>query len=92
MITWIWPHLGQVFRLDRRFTNLSTGEVECEVRYGLTSLTVQMADPKRLLMIVRSEWGIENGLHYRRDVTFQEDQTRMTEKSMGRTMAIILID
>lgn len=84
-----WPHLGQVFRLDRRFTNLSTGEVECEVRYGLTSLTAQIADPKRLLKIVRSEWGIENGLHYRRDVTFQEDQTRMTEKTMGRAMAII---
>jgi predicted transposase YbfD/YdcC len=84
-----WPHLGQVFRLDRRFTNLSTGEVECEVRYGLTSLTAQIADPKRLLKIVRSEWGIENGLHYRRDVTFQEDQTRMIEKTMGRAMAII---
>jgi len=83
-----WPHLGQVFRLDRRFTHLSTGVVECEVRYGLTSLTVQKAGPKRLLKITRSEWGIENGLHYRRDVTFQEDQTRMT-KTMGRAMAII---
>ena len=84
-----WPHLGQVFRLDRRFTDLSTGVVECEVRYGITSLSAQIADPKRLLKIVRSEWGIENGLHYRRDVTFQEDQTRMTEKAMGRAMAII---
>jgi len=29
------------------------------------------------------------GLHYRRDVTYQEDQTRMTDKRTGRTMAII---
>lgn len=84
-----WPHLGQVFKLERRFTQLSTGETEYEVQYGLTSLTAQLASPERLLKIVRSEWGIESGLHYRRDVTFQEDQTRMTNKSMGRAMAII---
>jgi predicted transposase YbfD/YdcC len=84
-----WPHLGQVFKLERRFTYLSTGLVETEVQYGLTSLTAQEADPKRLLKIIRSEWGIENGLHYRRDVTFQEDQTRLTVKSMGRVMATI---
>ena len=84
-----WPHLSQVFKLERRVTFLSTGLVETEIQYGLTSLTAQEADPKRLLTIVRSEWGIENGLHYRRDVTFQEDQTRMTVKSMGRVMATI---
>jgi predicted transposase YbfD/YdcC len=65
-----WPHLGQVFKLERRFTSLATGEVKTEVQYGLTSLTSKQASPKRLLSIVRSEWSIENGLHYRRDVTF----------------------
>jgi predicted transposase YbfD/YdcC len=84
-----WPYLGQVFKLERRFTSLATGEIESEVRYGLTSLTAQKASPKQLLSIVRSEWGIENGLHYRRDVTFQEDQTRMTNKNMGRVMTTI---
>jgi predicted transposase YbfD/YdcC len=84
-----WPHLGQVFMLERRFTCLATGEVESEVQYGLTSLSAHAASPERILAIVRSEWGIECGLHYRRDVTFAEDQTRMTQKSMGRVMAII---
>lgn len=84
-----WPHLGQVFMLERRFTNLATGEISCEVQYGLTSLTAQAANPERILSIIRSEWGIESGLHYRRDVTFEEDKTRMTRKSMGRVMAII---
>jgi len=84
-----WPHLGQVFMLERRFTYLATGHIECEVQYGLTSLSTQEASPERILAIVRSEWGIESGLHYRRDVTFQEDQTRMSQKSMGRVMAII---
>ena len=84
-----WPHLSQVFKLERRVTLLATGRVETETQYGLTSLTAQEAAPKRLLSIVRSEWAIENGLHYRRDVTFQEDQTRITVKSMARVTAII---
>jgi len=84
-----WPFLGQVFMLERRFTCLATGEVSREVQYGLTSLSSQAANPERILTIIRSEWGIESGLHYRRDVTFEEDQTRMTNKSMGRVMAII---
>lgn len=84
-----WPYLGQVFKLERRFTSLATGQVEIEVQYGLTSLTPQKANPQRLLAIVRSGWAIENCLHYRRDVTFQEDQTRMSDKKMGRAMAII---
>lgn len=84
-----WPHLAQVFKLERRFTYLATGVVETEVQFGLTSLTAQQADPRRLLKITRSEWGIENGLHYRRDVTFQEDHTRMTVKRFARVMATI---
>jgi predicted transposase YbfD/YdcC len=84
-----WPHLGQVFKLERCFTYPATGLVETEVQYGLTSLNSQKAGPKRLLRVIRSEWGIENGLHYRRDVTFEEDHTRMTVKSLGRVMATI---
>jgi predicted transposase YbfD/YdcC len=84
-----WPEVAQVFKLERRFVNLATGEVDQEVRYGLTSLSSQKANPKRLLEIVRSEWGIENSLHYRRDVTFQEDATRMTHKNVARAMAAI---
>jgi predicted transposase YbfD/YdcC len=84
-----WPYLEQVFKLERRFITLASGQVESEVQYGLTSLSAREASPERLLGIVRSEWGIESGLHYRRDVTFQEDQTRMTDKRMGRVMATI---
>jgi predicted transposase YbfD/YdcC len=84
-----WPYLAQVFKLERRFTYLATGEVKHEVQYGLTSLTSQEANPKRLLEIICSQSGIENGIHYQRDVTFQEASTRMTHKSKGRVMAII---
>jgi len=84
-----WPAVAQVFRLERRFTNLASGEVDQEVRYGLTSLSGCEASPERLLEIVRSEWGIENGLHYRRDVTFHEDEMRITHRTTARAMATI---
>jgi predicted transposase YbfD/YdcC len=84
-----WPALGQVFKLERCFTTLATGAVYRQVHYGLTSLTAADASPARLLAMVRSEWGIENGLHYRRDKTFQEDQTRMTHPALGRAMACL---
>ena len=84
-----WPHVAQVFKIERRFTYLATGHVYHEIQYGLTSLTAQEASPQRLLEIVRSVWEIENGLHYRRDVTFQEDGTHMTCKTMAHIVAAI---
>jgi len=84
-----WPSMSQVFMLTRHFTCLATGKIHHEIQYGLTSLTPQQAGPELLLEIVRSEWGIENGLHYRRDVTFHEDQTRMTRKPMARAISMI---
>lgn len=47
------------------------------------------ADPRTLLSFTRTYWGIENGLHHRRDVTFDEDATRLTQGSAGRVMAIL---
>jgi len=65
-----WPHLAQVFKLEHHFTCLAIGVVETEVQFELTSLTAEQADPRRLLIITHSECGIENSLHYRRDVTY----------------------
>lgn len=84
-----WPSVQQVFKLERRFTYENSGKVHHEIHYGLTSLSAPQATPKKLLEIARSEWGIENGLHYRRDVTFNEDKTRMTRKAMAHAMTCI---
>jgi predicted transposase YbfD/YdcC len=84
-----WPGLEQVFRLDRQRIDLKTGEIEEEVVYGLTSLSPMEASPVRLLEITRAYWGVENGLHYRRDVTFREDATRLTKGHAGHVMAAL---
>jgi len=76
-----WPYITQVFRLENTFTFLRKGQVvrsEHKVRYGLTSLTRPQANAQRLLRLKRKYWQIETGLHYRRDVTFHEDATRMS--------------
>ena len=78
-----------MFNLERRFAYLKTGEIKTETVYGITSLPKEQANPERLLAIIRSQWGIENGLHYRRDVTFQEDHIRMTCGKAGQAMAAI---
>lgn len=84
-----WPFLSQVFKLERRVTKTKTGQIKKRVIYGVTSLTRDEVTPKALLAMIRSYWGIENGLHYRRDVTLLEDRTRMTNKKAGQVMACI---
>jgi predicted transposase YbfD/YdcC len=84
-----WPYVEQVFRLERRRLTVATGQVEHEVVYGLTALTAQEAGPERLLGLMRDYWGIENGLHYRRDVTLHEDATRLLSPRLAEVMALI---
>jgi hypothetical protein len=84
-----WPHLGQVFRIERQFTKLNDGSIHAEVIYGLTDLTRAEASPAQLLSSIREYWCIENDLHYRRDKTLHEDGTRMTHPKMAETMATI---
>lgn len=84
-----WPYLEQVFQLERRCISHKTGETHKQVVYGFTSLMRDEMAPPQLLQAVRSYWGIESGLHYRRDVTLREDATRMTKGKAGHVMACL---
>jgi predicted transposase YbfD/YdcC len=84
-----WPYLEQVFKLERHFVSLKTGKIQEQIEYGFTSLTREEITPLQLLHKTRSYWGIENGLHYRRDVTLREDYTRMTIGKAGQVMACL---
>lgn len=73
-----WPHLEQAFKLERWVYPLEGGAaLSHEVRYGLTSLPSSVAGPARLMQVARAEWGIENGLHHRRDVQLREDHSQL---------------
>jgi predicted transposase YbfD/YdcC len=84
-----WPYVEQVFKLEREFKQENTGKVTHEVVYGITSLTAQEADARRLLEITRAHWGIESGLHYRRDVTLHEDRGRVHQGHAAHAVAVI---
>jgi len=84
-----WPGVRQVFKLERYVQRLQTNEESTEVIYGITSCAPEMAPAEQMMQWTRGYWGIENGLHYRRDVTLREDATRTSEKPLAKTIAAI---
>lgn len=84
-----WPYLKQALCIQRRVVQIKTGEIREETVYGITSLSGEIAAPKDLLYINRAYWGIENGLHYRRDVTFNEDDSRLQSNQAQHCMATL---
>jgi hypothetical protein len=80
-----WAGLKQGFELTRQRT--IKGVTTTETAHGITSLPVEKADAARLLELTRGHWGIENGLHYRRDVTLGEDSSRIRAGVAPQVMA-----
>ena len=52
-----------------------SGKQEVETVWVVTSLSPDQADAARLLALARQYWSIENGLHYRLDVSGAEDRS-----------------
>ena len=87
-----WPGIGQVYRLEREFYWLRQGNIyktSREIEFGITSLSRVKAPPAKVLQVRRKHWAVDTGLHYRRDVTFHEDATRMTIGASGRILATV---
>lgn len=84
-----FPYLAQVFQITRKSEEVKTGKQSEQTIYGMTSLPVEEFGAAELLAGTRKHWSIENGLHYRRDVTFQEDAVRQTSKAGGRVLATL---
>lgn len=63
----------------------SKGEESVARRYYITSLD----DMKLFHQAVRSHWGVENGLHWRLDVTFREDESRIRRGNAPHNVGVI---
>lgn len=87
MKTQDWAGLKQGFELTRERT--VQGVTTQETVYGISSLSVERADAGRLLALTREHWGIENGLHYKRDVTLGEDGSRVRREGAPQVMAAL---
>ena len=84
-----WPGGCQVFQLERYVKHGRTGKEVTEVVYGITSCPPAKATAEQMLQWTRHYWAIENGLHYRRDVTLREDATSISSPALAKTMAAI---
>ena len=59
------------------------------VHYGLTSFPATITNPERILKVKRGHWGIENGLHYVKDVTMGEDRSTIHADNGPKIMAAL---
>jgi predicted transposase YbfD/YdcC len=82
-----WPGLAQVGRLIH--TRHHKAKITRETCYIITSLSAQQATPTQLLRLARGHWGIENRLHWVRDVTFDEDRCQIRTGSAPQAMAAL---
>lgn len=84
-----FPHVQQVFRLQRLVHHQQSGKLSYQVIFGITSLSREQCSPEKLMTIIRSHWHIENRLHYVRDVTFHEDACRIRHPKRQRLLATL---
>lgn len=84
-----FPYAAQVARITRHRKTVATGERSRETVYAITDLPSRRADPQRIAEIVQAEWGIENKIHYVRDVTFGEDASRIRTGHGPQNMATL---
>jgi predicted transposase YbfD/YdcC len=84
-----FPHMGQVFMIERVCWGNDGRALREERGYGVTSLSRRQAGAQELLAILRTHWQIENGLHWRRDQILNEDGTRMKRNSGGAVLATL---
>ena len=86
-----WPYLRQVARLERRRTPVRRGQAvgptEVEVSYLITSCSAARATAEQVRQASRDHWGIENRLHWVRDVTWDEDRSQVRRGAAPEVLA-----
>jgi predicted transposase YbfD/YdcC len=83
---------AQVARIHRHFLTLRTGKETDEtvlVITGLTALSDVPANGTALLEIARGHWSIENGNHYVRDRSYDEDRCQVREPNSAQILTTL---
>ncbi|MGD0106437.1 MAG: ISAs1 family transposase, partial [Rhodopila sp.] len=79
-----WPGLVAIAKVDR--TRETKTKTTSETAYYLLSTPLS---PERCNEAVRSHWGVENRLHWRLDVTMNEDQDRTRLDNAPQNLALL---
>jgi predicted transposase YbfD/YdcC len=81
-----WKKLSSIICIETRRTNKSTGEMQTEQRFYISSL---QTTAKHFNEIIRGHWGIENNLHWCLDVVFKEDYSTKQAGNAAENFNII---
>ena len=73
-----FPHVGQIFKVERTCHNKKSGKETQVIAYGLTSKTPEMANAAQVLQDNRGHWSIES-CHYIIDWNYDEDRSRISK-------------
>jgi predicted transposase YbfD/YdcC len=85
---WVdFPGATQIAQVRRTVTR--AGKKSVEVVYLITSADHQAAPPATLAAWVQGHWGIENQLHWVRDVTYDEDRSQIRTGNAPQVMATL---
>jgi predicted transposase YbfD/YdcC len=79
-----WPGLSAICKVER--TREITTKTTTQTAYYLFSAALP---PERCNDVVRSHWGVENRLHWRLDVTMNEDQDRTRLDNAPHNLAVL---
>jgi predicted transposase YbfD/YdcC len=83
-----FPHVSQVFLIERYVTGLHGQPVSAVAVLGVASPKAEQADAAALAGYVREQWSIES-LHWIRDTLYQEDKSKVRTRSGPRVMAAL---
>lgn len=78
-----WPGLKTLIRVESH--RETRNEVSSETRYYISSLS---ADAKEFYQRIRGYWGVENKVHYVKDVTQGEDASRIRTTPLVQIFAL----
>ena len=85
---WVdFPAAAQVVQVRR--TRTVKGRKRVEVVYLICSLPMTDAQPEAVAAWIQGHWGIENRLHWVRDVVFDEDRHQLSTRNGPEIMAAL---
>lgn len=83
--------VAQVVRIHNHTQEVRQGKVVEEtddVRFAITSYWPEELSAQQLLDLAREHWSIENGQHYRRDRTQDEDRCCVAHTTTARNLSL----